>query len=153
MMSAKNRFEPYAWRFLIAGDPQVGRYLCRDCDCRPSIRETAAVAEWIAAKTQFHVMRDHPMHTDLILAGLWGGISGALPNLKTDLDSFPFRIKHSDQDFLAVKVWPQAKKSMTLHDSYYDLFDARPFPILPPADLRDHVGNGFKILATGRDPE
>lgn len=69
------------WRFLAADDPTVARFLCRDCDSRPTAREKAAVDAWIASGLPFHVMRDHVLHTDLILAGMWGGVAGLLPPL------------------------------------------------------------------------
>ncbi len=63
------------WRFLIADDLTVDRFLIRDADSRYlftiaasihfdrfSMRELHAVNEWIASGKQLHVMRDHPYH-------------------------------------------------------------------------------------------
>ncbi|WP_049976478.1 tetratricopeptide repeat protein, partial [Azospirillum sp. B506] len=58
------------WRFLASDDPTVRRFVCRDCDSRIGPREAAAVAAWIASGKAFHVMRDHPLHSELMLAGM-----------------------------------------------------------------------------------
>ena len=44
----------------------------RDLDSLPSLREDAAVQEWLDSKYAVHVMRDHPKHTMVMLAGMWG---------------------------------------------------------------------------------
>jgi hypothetical protein len=51
---------PRAWRFQVAGDDSVQRYLLRDVDSRISSREVAAIHEWVDSGLPFHVMRDHP---------------------------------------------------------------------------------------------
>lgn len=63
----------YFRRFLPLSDPGVNRSIVRDCDSRVSAAEANLVAHWIASGYPFHVMRDHVLHNDLILAGLWGG--------------------------------------------------------------------------------
>jgi hypothetical protein len=37
------------WRFLVAEDDAVDRYIVRDSDSRLNAREAAAVAEWMAS--------------------------------------------------------------------------------------------------------
>ena len=61
------------WRFQVANDPLVGRFLVRDVDSVPGVRERLAVQEWLASTRWFHIMRDWWSHTDLVLAG-WGGV-------------------------------------------------------------------------------
>ncbi len=34
------------WRFLVADDPQVDRFIVRDSDSRLNARDAYAVAEW-----------------------------------------------------------------------------------------------------------
>jgi tetratricopeptide (TPR) repeat protein len=72
-----------SWRFLVANDPTVRRFLVRDADAVVSTREALAVMEWLESDRWFHVMRDYWTHTDPILAGMWGGRSGLLPDLAT----------------------------------------------------------------------
>lgn len=35
-------------------------------------RDAEAVKEWLSGNKSFHLLRDHPWHTALILGGLWG---------------------------------------------------------------------------------
>jgi tetratricopeptide (TPR) repeat protein len=55
------------WRFQVANDLGVRRFLVRDADAVVSGREAAAVAAWLASDRWFHIMRDCWTHTDLIL--------------------------------------------------------------------------------------
>jgi hypothetical protein len=52
-----------SWRFLVAADTDVERYVVRDIDSRLSLREQAAVDEWIESQKKSHVMRDHSSHS------------------------------------------------------------------------------------------
>ena len=136
-------YEGLLWRLEVVGDPTVSRFLVRDADAVVNTQERAAVDEWLASNRHFHVMRDWFTHTDLILAGLWGGAGGVLPPLDTLRAAFkPFRVAtpNFDQDLLRMTVWPTARKSVLVHDGYFDCFDSRPFPAtgrLPPGM---HVG-------------
>ena len=64
--------EPYGtfWRFLVADDPDVTRFLVRDADSVVNVREKVAVEEWLASTRHFHLMRDHYDHSELVLAGM-----------------------------------------------------------------------------------
>ncbi len=81
------------WRFLVASDPEVGRFMVRDCDSAFSIREATIVDEWLESEKIFHVIRDWHTHTDLILAGLWGGISGVISDINSIINDFFQQIK------------------------------------------------------------
>jgi hypothetical protein len=74
------------WRFLAADKPDCEYAVFRDADSRLSVREKAAVDEWISSGKTLHVMRDHPGHgipygNDRlgILGGMWGIKSSVLP--------------------------------------------------------------------------
>ena len=62
------------WRFAVLGDPTVRRYLIRDADSLLTVKERVAVDAWLASNFHFHTMRDYFTHTDLLLAGMWGGV-------------------------------------------------------------------------------
>ena len=90
-------------------------------------------------------MRDYCTHTDLILAGMWGGVSRVLPSITTLLSDFAYNpqtdSRIADQLFLGRVVWPMIKSSCLIHDSLYRNFSAKPFPPhseLPPGR---HVGD------------
>lgn len=55
------------WRFSIAGDESVDRYVIRDVDSRLNTRERLAVQDWIESGFPLHVMRDHPYHVAPIM--------------------------------------------------------------------------------------
>jgi hypothetical protein len=56
----------------------------RDADSVLNLRERLAVDDWLASGRWFHIMRDWWSHTDLVLAGMWGGVAGVLPPCAAD---------------------------------------------------------------------
>ncbi|CAO3438696.1 tetratricopeptide repeat protein [Azospirillum endophyticum] len=137
------------WRFLAADDPSVARFLCRDCDSRPTLREKAAVEEWVASGLPFHVMRDHLLHTDLILAGMWGGMAGLLPPMGPVIEAVADREadRWQDQRFLAEWVWPRIRDRVLVHDSAHPAA-GRPFPPAPDDPVSPHIGAKVLELRT-----
>jgi hypothetical protein len=139
---------PLMWRFLVADDPTVSRFLIRDADSLLSEREHGAVQEWLYSDRWFHHMRDYFTHTELILAGLWGGCRGMLPPLKPLMQTWLARqndvTRFADQIFLREMVWPTFRQSVLNHDELFGFHDARPFPAHPPIrwdTQRFHVGS------------
>lgn len=120
------------WRFLVADDPTVSHFLCRDADSRVNQRERAAVDAWLDSGLPFHVMRDHILHTDLMLAGMWGGRAGLLPPLapliREAARAGGDRVR--DQRFLARHVWPLIAPRCLVHDSAHP-GHGTPFPDVP----------------------
>lgn len=66
------------WRFMIADDPTVDRYVVRDTDSRLSARERFAVEEWIRSNRSTHSIRDHIWHYHPMMGGMWGSTKGAI---------------------------------------------------------------------------
>lgn len=131
------------WRFLALQDEHLHRVLFRDADSVISVREAEAVQEWVSSECRFHAMRDSGTHTELLLAGLWGVVVGALPPLQRLTQAFfgaQLESQHfADQYFLRQYVWPYARQSLMQHDSVFGFMQARPFPGGPmPIDF--HVG-------------
>ncbi len=143
------------WRFLVADDPDVVRFLVRDCDSLLNVREKCAVDEWLLSQRLFHVMRDHGSHTATILAGMWGGVARSIPPLHRLLQGFSYdpvtESRIADQCFLGRIVWPIIKKSCLVHDSIYRNFDARGFPEGSELTPGRHVGDNDYVArqATG----
>lgn len=126
-------YDGLLWRFEVIGDPMVARFLLRDADSLVSVQERVAVDAWLASGRHFHVMRDWLTHSDLILAGLWGGVGGILPPVEQLVRDFvPFRGAnlHFDQDLLRIMAWPTVRQSVLIHDSYFDCLGSEPFPLL-----------------------
>jgi len=140
---------PYGlfWRFFAADDPSVRYFLCRDTDSRLNAQEAEAVAAWLRSGQSFHIMRDAPFHTELMLAGLWGGVGGRLGGIRNAIDQYYRAGDHRwiDQDFLRAEVWPRIRELTLIHDSCYDLFGAQPFPRVGRLSPPHHVGAGYVI--------
>ena len=134
------------WRFLVAEDPEIDRYLVRDCDACLNLRERAAVEDWIESGRHFHVMRDAMTHTEVMLAGMWGGVRGALPPVgKTIIDfaqTAPLS-RTADQQFLRERIWPTVRQSVLVHDSHFATGESRDFPARSPS--WQHVGQAVRI--------
>jgi len=102
------------WRFYVADDASVDRYMVRDLDSRFSWRERAAVDEWIISNRAFHIMRDNFYHSIPMMGGMWGGTKGAISFFIQDTCqeySGMAKAKGGDQDFLALRVWPEVQRS------------------------------------------
>jgi hypothetical protein len=131
------------WRFLVADDPSVDRYLIRDCDSVLNVRERVAVDEWLATACHFHVMRDIYAHSELVLAGLWGGVRGALPPMAEAIVAYVERFVYHrtlDQCFLREEMWPTIRQSVLVHDSQFAFGDRRDFPPVGRMLPGHHVG-------------
>ncbi|KAL7644117.1 UNVERIFIED_CONTAM: hypothetical protein RMT77_004940 [Armadillidium vulgare] len=110
------------WRFLPLGDPTVDVFLSRDTDSVIQRREFDAVSEWLKTNKTFHVMRDHPLHSHLVLGGLWGAKNVNRKELEILRNRiFAANDSHSynyDQLILRNIVWPVAKNDVVQHDSF-----------------------------------
>jgi tetratricopeptide (TPR) repeat protein len=155
--SGPKPIHPLMWRFLVIGDPGVKRFLLRDADSLLSEREAAAVRAWIDSPFLFHHMRDYCSHTELILAGLWGGCGGVLPNMEQAMRDYSEQRNKSsgrfvDQHFLREQVWPAIRQSLLSHDELFGFHDALPFPPHAPVRWKTdafHVGSNASHRAIG----
>lgn len=138
------------WRFFVMDDPTVKRFLIRDADSLVSYRERAAVDEWLQSGQWFHTMRDRYTHTELILAGMWGGAQGVFKDVERLIREFVktgrfMNARVMDQHFLRFVVWPVLASSVCAHDSQGFEPGARDFPeVSRKAEFEDwsefHVG-------------
>jgi hypothetical protein len=129
------------WRILVASDPDVERYIIRDCDSRLNWREKAGVDEWLASGCSFHVMRDSIHHKTRMLAGMWGGLGGIIKNIEPLIDSWGKYSVHGENDqFVSEKIYPLIKHDYICHDSWGHFPDARPFPKHAPLEGTSFVG-------------
>lgn len=150
---AANLRQRLAWRFRVANDKQVGYFLCRDADSVISAREAQAVNAWLDGSAHFHVIRDWWSHTDLILAGMWGGVAGTLPNLDAMLaqyQSSAMETANIDQWFLRDRVWPLVHHSVCMHDRLFSMPGTLPTPGAPPPyGSNEHIGqNEYAVRAS-----
>lgn len=115
------------WRFYIANDKTVDRFIVRDTDSRLSLREFYAVQEWIQSGKSFHIMKDHPWQQGVpILGGMWGA---KREFIKEDICELINQWKHGqnilqkgpDQFFLSNVIWPRVKNDCMIHDEISQL--------------------------------
>ena len=134
-----NKIKPMMWRFESIDDPEVEIMMSRDTDTRFLLREKLAVDEWLNSKTLFHIMRDHPLHNNAILGGMFG--TKKIPQLS----SWSNVIKNFnqsghyqyDQDFLRDYIYPLIKNNSTIHASFYKMEPhAKNFPVKYCSNLR-----------------
>jgi tetratricopeptide (TPR) repeat protein len=134
------------WRFLVEDDPEVDIYLVRDADSVMNIRERWAVADWLNSGKAFHVMRDHPQHSELILAGMWGAHRGNIGGMRKRIEdcvragSNVGNNTTLDQQFLRNTIWPIARNSVKIHDDYFDFMAPTRFSSDFPLPRPMHVG-------------
>lgn len=135
------------WRFFIFDDPNVQCFIIRDADSMLSYKEKAAVDEWLKSGKWFHIMRDSLVHSELILAGMWGGYSGVLNNVETLAENFyrnlQVRNKTIDQHFLRT-LYPTVEQSVLIHDNFMLDRNSQLFPDYPLSDIEKipyfHIG-------------
>jgi len=72
MKDEENDWQGMFWRFYAIENEGVDIVIFRDTDSRLSDREYEAVLEWQNSGAYFHIMRDHPYHTEAIMGGMWG---------------------------------------------------------------------------------
>ena len=136
------------WRFEVIRDPSVRRFLIRDADSLLSVKERVAVDAWLQSRFFFHTMRDYHTHTDLILAGMWGGIGNILPSpsaLYRARTGWRMENDHIDQDILAETVWSTIRPALLIHDSVFTgALGSVPFPPYGNLPAGSHIGqNAF----------
>ena len=142
-MSHEKAVPKMAWRFLPAS-MYIRAFISRDIDSRLSDRERYAVDEWLASNKKFHVMRDHPSHSNYpISGGMWGARGGAVKNIRSLMYEGVGGNYLDDMNFLRKDVWPLVRTSFMQHDSFScDKWGGgRPFP--SPRKGDEHVGSVF----------
>jgi len=137
-------YEGLLWRFEVLDDATVDRFLIRDADSIVNVKERVAVDEWLQSDCWFHAMRDFPSHTEVLLAGMWGGANGILPSLAELLKAFHPTIAPTstyDQLLLRECVWPTVRQSVMIHDSVYTgCLGSKGFPPFGDLPPGRHIG-------------
>lgn len=146
----KNKI-PYSglfWRFLVLDDTDVHCFIIRDADSLLSYKELYAVNQWLNSGKYFHIMRDGYGHSELILAGMWGGYTGIFRNIHQIMCEYFGTLqvfnKTIDQHFLRKVIWATVKQSALTHDNYTLDENSHIFPDYPISDIEKipyfHIG-------------
>ncbi len=129
------------WRFWIAAEPHIERFIVRDADSRLNAREQAAVDDWIQSGKSFHVMRDNVAHAKRVLAGMWGATGNKLPQIRPLTDSWGHYSQQGENDrFMSEVIFPLISDDYICHDGHGHFPDAIPFPPHEPMTGTSFVG-------------
>ncbi len=146
-------YEGLLWRFEVINDPDISHFLIRDCDSVVNVKERVAVDEWLRSGKWFHAMRDFASHTEVILAGMWGGVAGVLPpltELRRHFKPTTAPTRTYDQHLLRENVWPIVRQSALIHDSVYTgCLGSIPFPNFGELPPKNHVGQNEAAVRPG----
>jgi len=139
-----SNLKPTTWRFESIDHPNVEINISRDTDTRILLREKLAVDEWIKSNKTLHIMRDHPHHDFLILAGMFGiKKTHKIYSWNKLINDYNININSHfyDQNFLANIIYPILKNDVLIHSSFhkYENEIVKPFPI-PYCDKYLFVG-------------
>jgi len=130
------------YRFLPPIDQSVDIFQVRDLDSRLTLRERLAVDQWIYSGKELHIMRDHPHHTFVINAGMWGAKSNKLRNIDSMIKKMN-RVETNffiDSEFLKYDLYPIFNKDeIFIHDEIFD--DGNTFPIKRKYD--EYIGSQY----------
>ncbi len=126
-----NTSKPMMWRFEAITNPKVEVMMSRDTDTRILEREVLAVREWLESDKKFHIMRDHPHHSNNIMGGMFGVKSDVDIDWVTILKNFTqYGHRDYDQHFLANIVYPKIVNTSMIHATFCGREShAKPFPI------------------------
>ena len=108
--------------------------------------EAELVAAWCESELPFHVMRDHVLHSELMIGCLWGGRADCGIDIVALMRDYLFDKYGYDQAMLGAKLWPLIRNHCLVHDRFYRLAGVRTLPI--PGQLKNsHLGGGHQDLA------
>lgn len=131
------------WRFLVFTDTKVERAIIRDTDSRLSKREATAVKEWVDSDKGFHIMRDHPQHKAVMLAGMWGAKADKLRDIEKMIVNLQEDKNYSvDQLFLQKKIYPTAREDSLIHADF-NAYETQAIPFSTKRDGHHFVGEVF----------
>jgi len=139
-------------RFTTIDRDEVSSAFSRDCDSRINNRDIYCITKFMESYKKFQIIRDHPEHNAMIMAGMWGIKKGLLRKKVSEL-LFDFRDKMKnnisfggDQLFLEKYIYPLVLTNSLVFSGYYK----RQFAYENPIDIevqeefvygcRDHVG-------------
>lgn len=127
------------WRFEPAFEEEDIIFISRDTDSRLNTREKKAVDEWLNSDKDFHIMRDHSLHTTEILAGMWGCRNNILKPFREYYKNFMRSGKHGEDQTFLTNLYPYLVEKSIIHASYYKL--EKNCLNFPESDYKSFVGS------------
>jgi len=146
------------WRLLPLWDDSVDRFLTRDIDSVPLVRDWATAYEWIRLGNPSYRWGDHSHHySHPILAGALGVTRDAFTNKQRTMllqkyqKMSRFMTKYNDQEFYEANLWPLLKNNILSFDvsKCGEYPNQHPFPV--PHSRCDWIMGGPDHLFGERD--
>lgn len=144
-------------RCFVFDDKNVEFMFSRDADSRITDRDEWLIRDFMASDKNFHIIRDHFWHKDLIQAGMWG----ARPNkfafsMQAEYDKWI--IKNTsllgkygiDQKFLTY-IYTLIKHDLLVHTNIVAFRDEKIEAIPEWLDQDDFVGNVYLFDKNGQE--
>jgi hypothetical protein len=97
-------------------------------------------------------MRDSTAHSRLMLAGMWGGRGGCLPEIRHQVDNWgKYSVPGQNDQFMSEVIYPLTRHQSLCHDSFGHFDDGKPFP--PHVAMREtsFVGENVRLDMAGMD--
>jgi hypothetical protein len=128
-------FKNTVHRFFAIDEPDVDVCFFRDADSRIHWRDRWAINGFLTTHYRAHIIRDHPEHTAMIAAGMWGLHKTALgESIRALFDAWtpifagngdPSAVEGFgiDQNFLVKEVYPRIQSVAFVHFSNDQRFD------------------------------
>ena len=127
------------WRFLVLDDEKISFAIIRDIDSIASKREKTMVDQWIVSNLPLHIIRDHPGHVDLIMAGMFGGKFDPNFNIQKAMLRFKKINKLGiDQQFLK-SIYTHYFPKILVHDIFLRYANEQPI-IIPHNSIDSFIG-------------
>jgi len=110
------------WRFEVADDVTVDRFIVRDVDRLLIREEVPLVEEWLESDKIFHIIREENQLSPMV-PGLWGMNCGKIKGIKEMVEEFMKTGYHDDsvgvdQAFMWAAIIPLAQ--MSNHSSFLE---------------------------------
>lgn len=112
------------YRFFAIDDPDVEICIVRDADSRIYERDQACIREFLESDKVLHIIRDHPNHHHVVMAGMWG-----MRKCGEDILQIPISVLcsrwlrtqppstfWSDTVFLCQEIYPRLVNYALIHD-------------------------------------
>ena len=113
-------------------------------DAKLSEREKYAVDDWMESGKNFHIIRDSPGHKRLVMGGLWGCRSNAIPMMASLISSWSDFNYGDDQLFLSSQIYPLIQHDVLIH-SDFDRFEGENVTSFP-AERKNYEWVGMPIF-------
>ena len=110
---------PYTWRFEAIDEPNVDIMLSRNINTRILYREVNIINEWILSGKSFNIIRDHPLHTDKIMGGMFG--TKKIKNICwKDLINKYIKDKNvNSNQILSNYIYPLIKNDVSIYSNFF----------------------------------